>query len=153
MYAYRYSAGHSNVWKPPPTTSSISSTKISRDNEAVVVGSPETMLCLPMFASQCPGWICYVEKSQPQAIPYISTTKSPQQIFGRIAREILHESDKIARSAPYIVSVQPCFDKKLEASRRVSHSLITSGSEHSPSEDFHRISITMKMMPMMRLIW
>jgi iron only hydrogenase large subunit-like protein len=41
-----------------------------------------------MFVSQCPGWVCYAEKCHPQAIPYISTTKSPQQIFGHFFREI-----------------------------------------------------------------
>jgi iron only hydrogenase large subunit-like protein len=35
---------------------------------------------LPMICSSCPGWICYAEKTQPDLIPLISTTKSPQQV-------------------------------------------------------------------------
>jgi iron only hydrogenase large subunit-like protein len=69
---------------------------------------------LPMFASSCPGWICYAEKTHPQCLPYISTTKSPQQILGTLMKEVLGMKDV------FIVSVQPCFDKKLEASRKVS---------------------------------
>src|SRR5690606_203483 len=38
---------------------------------------------LPMIASSCPGWICYAEKTLGDlALPYISSTKSPQQIMG-----------------------------------------------------------------------
>ena len=71
-----------------------------------------------MFVSQCPGWICYAEKSYPQSLPYISTTKSPQQILGTILRQLIRESGN--NKEIYISSVQPCFDKKLEASRKVS---------------------------------
>lgn len=103
-----------------------------------------------MFASQCPGWICYAEKSQPQSIPYISSTKSPQQIFGRVVREILHESEGIAHSIPYIVSIQPCFDKKLEASRRVRCHLSIILTEELMN-DHHRTFI-MKTINTTRLI-
>lgn len=82
--------------------------------------APSLSPCIPMFVSQCPGWVCYAEKTFPQAIPFISTTKSPQQIFGTLFREILFERTGIARNNIYTVSIQPCFDKKLEASRKVS---------------------------------
>lgn len=42
---------------------------------------------LPMLASACPGWVCYAEKTQGAYIlPYISTTKSPQQIMGTLVK-------------------------------------------------------------------
>eukprot|EP00041_Stephanoeca_diplocostata_P005512 m.63117 g.63117 ORF g.63117 m.63117 type:complete len:540 (-) comp15830_c1_seq3:143-1762(-) len=42
---------------------------------------------LPMLASQCPGWVCYAEKTHGDfVLPYISTTKSPQQIMGALAK-------------------------------------------------------------------
>lgn len=43
---------------------------------------------LPMLASACPGWICYAEKTHGSYIlPYISTTKSPQQVMGTLVKE------------------------------------------------------------------
>jgi iron only hydrogenase large subunit-like protein len=43
---------------------------------------------LPMLASACPGWICLAEKSHGDyVLPYISTTKSPQQIMGSIVKD------------------------------------------------------------------
>jgi iron only hydrogenase large subunit-like protein len=77
---------------------------------------------LPMFVSHCPGWVCFAEKTQPQAIPYMSTTKSAQQIIGSIIKIILNEGP--IKKKPYIVSVQPCFDKKLEGSRKVRNILL-----------------------------
>lgn len=109
----------------PEVTTSLSSTaqivhhmnETRREDLGPVDRTPQS---LPMFVSQCPGWICYAEKSYPQSIPYISTTKSPQQILGTIAREVLMEKGRIeSKRDVYIVSVQPCFDKKLESSRKV----------------------------------
>nr|ADD38685.1 Probable cytosolic Fe-S cluster assembly factor GL21135 [Lepeophtheirus salmonis] len=74
----------------------------------------------PILTSSCPGWICYAEKTHGDWIlPYISKVKSPQQIMGALvkswgANNIYNtESTRICH-----VTVMPCFDKKLEASRR-----------------------------------
>lgn len=99
----------------------------------------------PMLISNCPGWVCFAEKTQPQAIPYMSTTKSAQQIIGTLVKKILrreiltkifgepstsptvsaqttnvHEDvgNKLEGDEIFVVSVQPCFDKKLESSRK-----------------------------------
>ena len=64
------------------------------------------------------GWICYAEKTHGSFIlPYISTTKSPQQIMGSLVKDYL--AQKLGKSPDtfYHVTVMPCFDKKLEASR------------------------------------
>lgn len=67
---------------------------------------------LPFLTSECPGWICYAEKTQGEyIIPYISRVKSPQQILGSLIKK-----DKSMNI--YHISVQPCYDKKLEASRQ-----------------------------------
>lgn len=67
---------------------------------------------LPLLTSECPGWICYAEKTQGEyIIPYISRVKSPQQILGSLVKT--NKSENV-----YHLSVQPCFDKKLEASRK-----------------------------------
>ena len=41
---------------------------------------------LPMLASACPGWICYAEKTHSEMLPFISRTKSPQQVMGTIVK-------------------------------------------------------------------
>ena len=146
------------------------------------VPDPES-ITLPMFVSQCPGWVCYAEKTHPELIPYMSTTKSPQQILGVLIKKIFlsyvlsaasstpsssyssdnnnnsnnnnnsipklsdltasrlidtplpslsshtidvnssSNSNNISKtkSTVMLVSIQPCFDKKLEASRLVRY--------------------------------
>ncbi|KAI8812535.1 iron hydrogenase [Cladochytrium replicatum] len=74
---------------------------------------------LPMLASACPGWICYAEKTHSYILPNISTTKSPQQIMGSLVKDCL--CSHLGLSTPsliYHVTVMPCYDKKLEASRK-----------------------------------
>ncbi|KAL9643265.1 hypothetical protein ABK040_014721 [Willaertia magna] len=66
---------------------------------------------LPLFVSTCPGWICYAEKTHGEILPYISTVKSPQQIMGMLVKKFTSFKNI------FHVSVMPCFDKKLEASR------------------------------------
>ncbi|VDI31298.1 Hypothetical predicted protein [Mytilus galloprovincialis] len=73
---------------------------------------------LPMLSSACPGWICYAEKTHGHYIlPYISTTKSPQQIMGSLVKDYMATSRGVPANLIYHVTVMPCFDKKLEASR------------------------------------
>lgn len=96
---------------------------------------------LPMFCSHCPGWVCFAEKTHPQSLPYISTIKSSQQIIGSIFKHIFpnhsisniqqeqQEQQEVGKENKtmnwtsqqiFHVSIQPCFDKKLESSRLVS---------------------------------
>ncbi|KAI8050216.1 iron hydrogenase [Syncephalis plumigaleata] len=72
---------------------------------------------MPMLASACPGWICYAEKTHGFLVPYISTTKSPQQIMGALVKDYLAKQQNISPDRIYHVCVMPCYDKKLEASR------------------------------------
>lgn len=46
---------------------------------------------LPMLASACPGWICYAEKAHPEMLPFIATTKSPQQVMGTLVKTWMGE--------------------------------------------------------------
>lgn len=73
---------------------------------------------LPMMTSACPGWICYAEKTHGDIIlPYISTTRSPQQMMGSLVKGYFAEQQGLSPEQIYHVAVMPCFDKKLEASR------------------------------------
>ncbi|XP_027048191.1 probable cytosolic Fe-S cluster assembly factor v1g210509 [Pocillopora damicornis] len=73
---------------------------------------------LPMLASACPGWVCYAEKTHGSYIlPFISTTKSPQQIMGSLIKDHYGKSMGKKPDDIYHVTIMPCYDKKLEASR------------------------------------
>ncbi|XP_012257068.1 probable cytosolic Fe-S cluster assembly factor GJ13047 isoform X2 [Athalia rosae] len=73
---------------------------------------------IPMLASSCPGWVCYAEKTHGNFIlPHISVTKSPQQIMGSLVKYHLAKCKGLSPERIYHISVMPCYDKKLEASR------------------------------------
>ncbi|KAL0126459.1 hypothetical protein PUN28_005077 [Cardiocondyla obscurior] len=73
---------------------------------------------LPMLSSSCPGWVCYAEKTHGNFIlPHISVTKSPQQVMGSLVKYHLAEIMGLSPEQVYHVTVMPCYDKKLEASR------------------------------------
>jgi iron only hydrogenase large subunit-like protein len=73
---------------------------------------------LPMLASSCPGFVCYAEKTHGNFIlPYISTTRSPQQIMGVLVKQHLSKKLNIDADKIYHITIMPCYDKKLEASR------------------------------------
>ncbi|KAJ3156097.1 hypothetical protein HDU86_004065 [Geranomyces michiganensis] len=73
---------------------------------------------LPMLASACPGWICYAEKTHGYILPHIDSTKSPQQIMGSLVKNHLGAKLGVPPNRVYHVAVMPCYDKKLEASRK-----------------------------------
>ncbi|XP_036594059.1 cytosolic iron-sulfur assembly component 3 isoform X2 [Trichosurus vulpecula] len=80
--------------------------------------STESKQALPMLASACPGWICYAEKTHGSfIIPYISTVKSPQQVMGSLIKDHFAQQQHLTPDKIYHVTVMPCYDKKLEASR------------------------------------
>jgi NADP-reducing hydrogenase subunit HndD len=72
---------------------------------------------LPMFTSCCPGWIRFAEYYYPELLPNLSTCKSPQQMFGAIAKT--YYAAKIGKKAEDItvVSIMPCTAKKYEQQR------------------------------------
>ncbi|KAF9914763.1 hypothetical protein BX616_007611 [Lobosporangium transversale] len=86
----------------------------ANDEPAVAV---ETESAIPMLASACPGWICYAEKTHGYMLPYISETKSPQQIMGSMVKNHFGSQLGLNPDQIYHVCVMPCYDKKLEASR------------------------------------
>ncbi len=65
---------------------------------------------LPLIVSACPGIVCYFEKTHPQLLPFLCPVMSSQGIAGAYMKQHVDPS-------LYHISVQPCFDKKLEAVR------------------------------------
>lgn len=72
---------------------------------------------LPVISASCPGWICYVEKTHHGIIPYLSSIRSPQQVMGSLIKSLYARRRGLRRDKIWHLSVMPCFDKKLEASR------------------------------------
>lgn len=72
---------------------------------------------IPLMTSCCPGWVSFVEQHYPELRNHLSTTKSPQQIFGAIAKNYFAEKLGIPREKMVVVSIMPCLAKKYEASR------------------------------------
>lgn len=75
-------------------------------------------VALPLLASSCPGFVCYAEKTHGDLLlPHISRARSPQQVMGSLVKNFL--AGKLGKKPDqiYHVSVMPCYDKKLEASR------------------------------------
>ncbi|WP_143315093.1 NADH-dependent [FeFe] hydrogenase, group A6 [Clostridium sp. HBUAS56017] len=72
---------------------------------------------LPMFTSCCPAWVRLVETNYPEYTSLLSSCKSPQQMFGAIAKAYLPRKIQINRDNLVVVSVMPCTAKKYEAER------------------------------------
>ncbi len=74
-------------------------------------------VALPLFSSCSPGWVNYAETFYPEILDHLSTCKSPQQMFGAIAKT--YYAEKIGKEAKdiVVVSVMPCTAKKFEAQR------------------------------------
>ena len=72
---------------------------------------------LPMITSCSPGWVTYLEKHHPELIDHLSTAKSPQAMFGAVAKTYYAQKMGWDPHDVVSVSVMPCTAKKYEASR------------------------------------
>lgn len=70
---------------------------------------------LPQFTSCCPGWVRFVRTEYPEMAEHLSTAKSPQQMFGAVAKSYFAEKLGKAPEDIFCVSVMPCTAKKYEA--------------------------------------
>jgi len=87
---------------------------LTRLKKALVNKEP---VALPMTTSCSPGWIKFIEYFYPELLPNVSTCKSPQQMFGAVAKT--YYAQKIGKKPEdmVVVSVMPCTAKKYEAQR------------------------------------
>jgi NADH-quinone oxidoreductase subunit G/NADP-reducing hydrogenase subunit HndD len=72
---------------------------------------------LPLITSCSPGWIKFIEHFYPDMLPHLSTCKSPQQMFGALAKTYYAEKAGLDPADIYVVSIMPCTAKKFEAGR------------------------------------
>ena len=87
---------------------------LSRLKTALVDERP---VALPQFTSCSPGWIKFIEYFHPDMLDNVSTCKSPQQMFGAIAKTYYAKKINKDPDDIVVVSVMPCTAKKFEAQR------------------------------------
>ena len=68
----------------------------------------------PMFTSCCPGWVRFLKGQFPAWTDHLSTAKSPQQMFGAIAKSYFAEKIGVDPHKMCVISVMPCISKKAE---------------------------------------
>lgn len=68
----------------------------------------------PMFTSCCPGWVRFLKSQYPELTDNLSTAKSPQQMFGAVAKSYFAEKIGVDPHKIFVVSVMPCVSKKSE---------------------------------------
>ncbi len=72
---------------------------------------------LPQFTSCSPGWIKFIEHFYPEYLDYLSTAKSPQQMFGAITKTFYAQQAGIDPANIVTVALMPCSAKKFECNR------------------------------------
>ncbi|MCD4656082.1 MAG: [FeFe] hydrogenase, group A, partial [Planctomycetes bacterium] len=72
---------------------------------------------LPMFTSCSPGWVKFIEHQFPELLDNLSTCKSPQQMFGPLAKTYYAQKVGVDPKDMIVVSIMPCTAKKFEADR------------------------------------
>lgn len=88
---------------------------LTRLKKALVDGDKNTTL--PMFTSCSPGWIKFIEHAFPELLPNLSTCKSPQQMFGTLAKTYYAQRKNINPKDIVSISIMPCTAKKFESNR------------------------------------
>lgn len=72
---------------------------------------------LPILTSCCPAWVNFFEYYFPDLLDVPSTAKSPQQMFGSVAKRVWAPSKGLDPKNVVVVSIMPCIAKKYEAAR------------------------------------
>lgn len=74
----------------------------------------ENNIDLPLFSSNCPAWVKYVEQFYPQLFLNLSALKSPQQTMGSIVKDYFSTITGISASTLFVVSITPCTAAKYQ---------------------------------------
>ena len=90
---------------------------IMEESQELIEALEEKDRKYPLFTSCCPGWIRFVETQYPHLMKYVSTSKSPMEMFGAVVKEYYKKQDKKEGKETVSVAVMPCTAKKFEASR------------------------------------
>ncbi|MBI9035981.1 MAG: iron hydrogenase small subunit [Bacteroidales bacterium] len=82
----------------------------------VLVDKDESV-SIPLMTSCSPGWVKFLEHTYPEFIPNVSSCKSPQQMFGTLAKTYYPQKKGLQAKDIVSVSIMPCTAKKYEADR------------------------------------
>ncbi len=88
--------------------------------EKVIKG--DSSVKLPILTSCCPAWVNFFETQYSDLLDLPSTVRSPQQIFGALAKTYFSEKMNISKEDMVVVSVMPCLAKKYELKREAFNS-------------------------------
>jgi iron-only hydrogenase group A len=77
----------------------------------------DTSVKLPQFTSCSPGWVKFIEHFYPDKLDYLSTAKSPQQMFGAVIKTWYAKKHNIDPKDVVSVALMPCTAKKFELER------------------------------------
>jgi NADH-quinone oxidoreductase subunit G len=105
------------------------------------IGSKDAKM--PMFTSCCPGWVRFVKTQYPELVEHLSSAKSPQQMFGAVAKTYYADILGIPAEKMTVISIMPCTAKKYEAGVSV---LADAGTER----DVDIVLTTREMCAMIR---
>ena len=70
---------------------------------------------VPMFTSCCPAWVRFMKSQYPDYKSRLSSAKSPQQMFGAVAKTYFAEKIGVSPDKICCISIMPCIAKKGEA--------------------------------------
>jgi NADH-quinone oxidoreductase subunit G len=95
---------------------------------------------MPLFTSCCPAWVKFAEQYYPELLPHLSSCRSPQQMFGSLAKSVLPAKLGVPREHVKIVSIMPCTAKKYEAGLEKF--------QHNGERDVDRVLTTVELARM-----
>ena len=131
LYSAFRAAGFDRVWD---TNFSADLTIMEEGTE--FLGRIKNGGVFPQFTSCCPAWVNYVEKYYPQLIPNLSSAKSPQQMFGAVAKTYGARNCDVKPEKMFVVSVMPCTAKKYECKREeLKDASVVNGDGKYPDVD------------------
>ena len=96
------------------TTYSADLTIMEEGSEFIERFTHKEQYSWPMFTSCCPGWVRFVKTQYPEYVKNLSTAKSPQQMFGAMAKTYIAQKLGINPDKIFSVSIMPCLSKKYE---------------------------------------
>lgn len=82
-----------------------------------VIVDKDSSVMLPQFTSCSPGWVKFIEHFYPEFLDYLSTAKSPQQMFGSVIKTFYAKEEGIDPKDIVTVALMPCAAKKFECNR------------------------------------
>lgn len=97
----------------------------------------------PMFTSCCPGWIRFIKTQYPHLVKYLSSAKSPQQMFGAVMKSYFAKKLDVSPEDIYTVSVMPCVAKKAESEMELFY-------EEFAGKDVDTVITTRELVRMIR---